>query len=357
MPKIWPLPKVNFADLSSVEEKRPVALLTSESAWSQVGHLLNLPLVVQAEPHEEEVELADFLAKNLPSQVEAIYVVGNGAAVVAGKMVAHVNHLPLILIPTALDGDVLFESFVVFMKDGLMTRVETGAADEVIIDWDLIQAAPAHERGAAMVDVLAIVTALLDWRYAATKNRTTSEHRFSAWGASVAAGLASQAIKSAKAIGEGQLEALRTLVDLLMISVQLAHQLGHDRHQEGTEHYFAYSLQNQGAKFNHAEGVGAGILFASALHGQDPSALRDALTNAEIRLDQLREADIQLAINGLPNFVAMNNLPFGYAHDLDPLSDQVREALEKAGLKSGGTSWNPISSEDQVTQTSTPPLD
>jgi glycerol dehydrogenase-like iron-containing ADH family enzyme len=212
----------------------------------------------------------------------------------------------------------------------------------VIIDWSVIEAAPTHERAVAIVDVLSIVTALLDWRYAAKANRNTAQQKFSAWGAGVAAGLASQAIKSAKAIGEGEAEALRTLLDLLMMSVQLASQLGHDRHQEGSEHYFGYSLENQGAKFSHAEAVGPGILFASALHGQDTSALREALENAGVPLNRLRAADIRLAVNDLPAFCAANNLPYGIAHELDPLSEQVTKALEKAGMvETDTTGWQP----------------
>lgn len=331
MSKIWPLPKVTFSSLNLIEEKRPVALLTSDDAWQSVGHLLNLPLVVQAEPVQEDQELMHYLAQNLPSQAEVVYVVGTGAPLVAGKMVANANKVPLVVVPTAIDSDALFESFVTFMKDGLLTRVETGAPSELIIDWALIEAAPAHQRAGAIADLLAIVTALLDWRYAGQQNRTTPDERFSAWGASVAAGLGSQAIKSAKAIGEGQVEALRTLIDLVMMSVQLAHQLGHDRHQEGTEHYFAYALQNNGVHNFHAEMVGPGILFTAALHRQDPTALREALTQAGIRLDQLRNADVQLAINDLASFCATNNLPYGIAHDLDTSSDQVKSALEKAG--------------------------
>ncbi len=343
MSNIWPLPKITFTALNQVEEKRPVALITSDAAWSQVSHLLDLPVVVQAEPIDTSDDLMDYLAQNLPSQAEVIYAVGNGIPVIAAKLVAHANQKPMVFIPLSLESDTLFESFAETLNDGLVKRIETGAANEVILDWDVIQAAPPHERGAAIVDILAIVTALLDWRYAAKHNRTTEAQKFSAWGAGVAAGLASQAIKSAKDIGEGTVEGLRTLLDLLMVSVQLAHQLGHDRHEEGTEHYFALSLKNQGSTVAHAEAVGPGILFAYALHGQDPTPLRDALLNAGIRLDQIRTADAQLAVNDLPNFCVVNDLPYGIAHDIDPLSEKTHAAMVRAGLASSSDTgdWSP----------------
>jgi len=340
MSTVWPLPKITFKDLNEIEENRPVALLTSDSAWERVGASLKLPLVVQAEPTVQDRELIDYLSNNLPSQSEVIYVVGTGVPLTAGKIVAHANKLPLVLIPTALDSDELFEAHIALFNDGLVTRLETGAPTEVIIDWSVIESAPAHVRGAAIVDVLAIVTALLDWRYAAKENKNAPDQKFSGWGAGIAASLASQAIKIAKGVGQGNVEALRTLVDIVMMSVQLAHQLGHDRHQEGTEHYLAYALENQGATFNHAEAVGPGMLFTSALHGQDPAAIRAALQDAGIRLDQLRAGDVRLAVNNLPNFCAANDFPYAIAHALDPLSDEVTSALEKAGLQSNDGDTN-----------------
>jgi glycerol dehydrogenase-like iron-containing ADH family enzyme len=332
MTTVWPLPRISYKNLKQVEETRPVALLTSEAAWNQVGDLLNLPLVVQAEPEENDRDLLNYLADNLPSQAEAVYVVGEGTPLIAGKIVANVNKLPLIVIPTRLDTDMPYEGHVLLTTEGLLTYIDTGPPSEVVIDWDVIQAAPHEERAGAIVDVLAIVTALLDWRYAAKLSKNTERQKFSSWAAGVAAGLASQAIKSAKEIGEGKVEALKTLVDLMLISVQLASQLDHDRHQEGTEHYFGFSLENQGAEVSHASAVGPGILWAAALHGQDPAPLRDALESAGVALDRLRTGDVQLAVRDLPNFCATNNLPYSRAHDIDPFSDQVRQTLERAGI-------------------------
>lgn len=358
MSKIWPLPKVSFSKLSDVEEKRPVAVLTSEAVWQQLGSSLKLPIVVQAEPATEDLELIAYLTDNLPSQVKAIYAVGSGAPVTVGKMVAAAHQLPLIIVPHALDSDALFESHVLLMKDGLITRQIPGSPTEVIIDWEVIEAAPKAIRGAAIADVLAVVTALLDWRYAVKHDRVGPHEKFLPWAAGIAAALASQAIKSAKAVGDGEVEALHTLLDLLMMSVQLAHQIGHDRHQEGFEHYFAYSLQNQGVQVTHAEAVGPGIILASILHNQAPNALQEALTNAGIQLDQLRPADVQLAINDLPTFCAVNELPFSIAHELDPYSDTVMRALHQLGLKvdesdTGG--WQPTDTKESQATLQTNP--
>ena len=73
MTTILPLPKIEISDLSSVEEDRPVALLTGERSWAAVSPLLALPLVVQAEPYRVEVDYLDSLANDLPPEGDAAF--------------------------------------------------------------------------------------------------------------------------------------------------------------------------------------------------------------------------------------------------------------------------------------------
>ena len=102
---VWPLPRITFQALSAVEESRPIALLTNEDTWAVLGSELNLPIFIQAEPPRNDRELFDYLADNVPSRVEAIYVVGQGAPLHAGKIIAARQKRPLVIIPTALDSD------------------------------------------------------------------------------------------------------------------------------------------------------------------------------------------------------------------------------------------------------------
>jgi glycerol dehydrogenase-like iron-containing ADH family enzyme len=340
---VWSLPRVTFRDLSSIQETRPVALLTTDEVWAVLGTQLTLPVMIQAEPARYSHELFDYLADHLPTQVQAIYAVGSGAPVEAGKAIAARNDKPLIVIPTALDSNRPFVPDVLTqVEDEQGTRlmtVEGAPASEVIIDWALIQAAPNEQRGAGIVDVLSVVTGLLDWRYAAQKNKNPVEQRFTPWAASVAAGLASQAIKSAGAIGQGNRDALHTLLDLMMIGVQLCNQLGHMRACEGSEHFLAQALAEQAGMLPHAEMVGPCILIASALHGQDPAPLRDAMTSAGVRLDQLRATDVRMALDNLPNVIGAYAFPHSILNDLDPLSEQVASALEAAGLYLAADTW------------------
>lgn len=350
----WPLPRITFQELSTVEEKRPVALLTSEGVWPVVSDQLALPVVIQAEPDQYRRTLFDYLADNLPTSVQAIYAVGQGASVQAGKVIAARNRKPLIIIPTALDSDMMLTPYTLLEEqageESYLVLSEPGPATEIIIDWATIRLAPENQRGAGIVDVLSIVTALLDWRYAAQKGKNPPEQRFSTWAAGVAAGLASQAIKSAAAIGQGHQDALHTLLDLMMMAVQLGNQLGHTRASQGSEHYLAQILTPYtDPGLTHSDLIGPCILFVAALHGQDPAPLRDAMQTAGVRLDQLRPTDFRLALDNLNNHLDQS-FPYSILNDLDPASDAVTQALLASGLAIEEDTWELPQSLQSLTQ-------
>ncbi len=333
MNTVWPVPRVTFRELTTVNESRPTALLTSKSVWASVQSILNLPVVIQAEPPYTTRDYLEKLAQGLPKEVEVVYGVGGGRAMDAAKFVARWNKKPLILIPTAIPGDVMFTWVARVREGGGVTDVETGVAQECVIDWDVIRAAPPHLRGGGIVDVLSIVTGMLDWRYAAERGRNTPAQRFVPWAAGIAAAIAQQAFRIAEGVGRGEVEALKLLLDFLVLEVQLCNQFGHSRPEEGGEHFFAYAIENyMPLRTPHGDMVGPGILFVAALHGQDVRPLRTALEAAGVRLDRLNSQVVRQVVEELPEYVVRHNLPYGILHDMDPQSEQVAQALDAAGL-------------------------
>jgi glycerol dehydrogenase-like iron-containing ADH family enzyme len=324
---VWPLPRITFRELSSVKESRPTALIT-QPAWRNVQASLQLPLVVQAEPTKADRDYFDYLATHLPSAVEVIYALGDDLAFDAAKLVAQKSGRPLIIVPTMLSSDKALSPENVALADG------AGPATEVVIDLEVIKAAPPYARAGAIVEVLSIVTGLMDWGYAAQKNQTTPETKFVPWAASLAAGLASQALKVASGLGKGESEALHMLVDLLCLTIQLDNQLGHRRASQGSEHIFADAVVTSATvvDVSYAERVAPGILLASALHKKDSAGLRTALESAGVRLTQLKPDDIRATVNALPDYVKQHQTPYTILNDVQPNSDDVTQALEKSTL-------------------------
>ncbi|MBC8099843.1 MAG: iron-containing alcohol dehydrogenase [Armatimonadetes bacterium] len=335
MTTIWTLPRIELMSLNNLQETRPVALLAGRKAWEAAGTLVNLPLVVQAEPHTVERTFLDSLAEGLPPQVEAVYGVGGGLVCDVAKYVGARRNLPVTLIPTALSVDGFFTSIVAVREAGTVGYTTTGAAERVIIDWDVISSAPANIRGAGIAEILSIVTGLLDWRYAAERNKNRPEERFQQWAASLAAGIAQQAFKIAKDVGDGKVDALRQLLDLICIEVQLTNQLGHTRPQEGSEQYFAYAIEPRVARGRgvpYADLVGPGILLSALLHGQDAAPLRGTLTSAGIRLGELSPNNIYDTLLKLPQYVKQHNLPYSVLHETDLTPEKARSLIEQSGL-------------------------
>ena len=335
MTTIYSLPNVEITHLVDIVEHRPLALLAGDRAWRAVNSLLSLPIVVQANPERLEADYLDGLAADLPQEVEVVYGIGGGMVADAAKYIASRRGLPAVVMPTALTVDGFFTPIVAMRGGGSVSYVETGPAERIYIDWDVIRTAPQHYRGAAIVELLTIVTGLLDWKYAAERNKNKPEMRYVEWAAKIMAGIAQQAFKIAAGVGRGNVESLRNLLDLMCLEVQITNQLGHTRPQEGSEQYFSYALEPRMLASRHmtyADLVAPGILIAASLHNQDVTSIRSTLESAGIRLNQLTPDDIRDTINILPEYVRKHSLPYSILNDLDLTSERVDEILAQTGL-------------------------
>ena len=338
MTTIWNLPRIELRALNTINESRPTALVTGTKAWNTVGSMIELPLVVQAEPQTTERSFLDNMAEGLPPQVEVVYAVGGGLVCDVAKYIGWKRTLPVTIVPTALSVDGFFTAIVAVREDGAVQYKTTGPATRVIIDWDVVSTAPPSIRGTGIAELLSIVTGLLDWRYAAERNQNTELERFQPWAAGLAAGMAQQAFKIAKGVGEGRVESLRNLLDLICMEVQLTNQLGHNRPQEGSEQIFAAAIEPRVARtiglaaIPYADLVGPGIMIAAALHGQDVAPIRATLQSAGVRLGQLKPDDISETLQMLPEYVETHDLPYTILNDLDVTDERVRELLSQTGL-------------------------
>lgn len=332
---IWNLPRIELRELGTVKETRPTAVLTGKRAWDAVGGLLDLPIVVQAEPHTVERSFLDSLADALPKHVQVVYGIGGGLIADVAKYVAYKNHIPAVIIPTALSVDGFFTALVAVREDGTVRYETTGPAERVIIDFDVVASAPPHIRGTGIVEILTMTTGLLDWRFAAERKKNTVQERFQPWAASTAAGIAQQAYKIAADVGAGKHDALRNLLDLICMEVQLTNQLGHNRPQEGSEQYFAYAIEPIVARrggLPYADIVGPGILIAAALHKQNLAPIRETLLAAGVRLGQLKPDDIMATLKLFPDYAVKNALPYSILHELNLEDEGVQDLLIKTGL-------------------------
>ena len=321
---IWPLPRIEFLPFSELEETRPVALVTSHPAWEAVGDRLHLPVSWRADVTEAAETHWQTLLASLTEKCEIVYAVGGGLATDAAKHIAAVRGLPLVCLPTALSVDAFLTWASGMRREGCVYYVETKPPDRLVIDWEVIAAAPAPIRAAGICDALSISTGSWDWRFAEERGMNPPGMEYVPYAGQAAAAILQGALDCAEAAGRGDSSGLKQLLDCLALQAQLCNQLGHARPEEGSEHYFAYAVENllgQGAHggaplLPHGALVGPGILLMAERQGQAVAPLLRALEACHVPLDRIPADAIESTLRTLPAYVRRHGLPYGIAHEL-----------------------------------------
>jgi glycerol-1-phosphate dehydrogenase [NAD(P)+] len=316
--RVWPLPRLETVSLRDAREARPVALYTSGPAWDALNGALDLPVIWRSEPADATEELFNTLADAIPDEARVIYAVGGGLPVDAAKIGAARRRLPLVAVPTALSVDAHLTPASGIRRDGCVFYIETGAPERLLIDWEVVAAAPPWVRAAGLGDVLSIATGLWDWRYAEEHGRNASGQGWTPYVAESARILLDEGIRIAPSAGRGEQTGLERLLQLLALEVQLCSLIGHSRPEEGSEHAFAYSVENLvGHGLPHGDLVGPGIVALAAAQGQETGPLREALEASGARLDRIPRAAAEETLRDLSVYVARHGLPFGIASTLN----------------------------------------
>ncbi|MBL7199226.1 MAG: iron-containing alcohol dehydrogenase [Anaerolineae bacterium] len=312
---ILPIPEIEAMPFTALDEARPVALVTSRAAWEAVRGRLHLPIVWQVEVEEATQACWDTLVPSV--QGEVVYAVGGGLAADAAKYIAVRCDLPLVCLPTALSVDAFLTWASGVRQDGCVRYLETKAPDRLVIDYGVLAEAPPSIRAAGICDLLSIATGSWDWRFAEEQGKNPEGMEYVPYVDQVAAGILQGALDCAEAAGRGDPAGLKQLLDCLALEVQLCNQIGHARPEEGSEHYFAYAVENaMGAGLAHGDLVGPGILLMAERQGQDLSPLRHALESCRIPLETIPQAVIESTLRSLPAYVRRHDLPYGIAHCL-----------------------------------------
>ena len=313
---IWSLPTVDLLRFADIEEARPVGLVTTTSALEAVGAHLRLPLAWRADVTEATTAHWDAMAGDM-DRVAVIYAVGGGLAADAAKYLAARHDLPMVCIPTALSVDAFLTAASGIRADGCVRYIFTKPPDRLLVDFGVIAAAPPSIRAAGICDVLSIATGAWDWRYADAKQMNPAGMEYIPYVDQTAQAILQGALDCAEAAGRGDRDGLKQLLDCLALEVQLCNQIGHSRPEEGSEHYFAYAVENlMGHGLPHGDLVGPSIMLIASRQGIDAHPLQQALLSCHIALDRIPGDVVETTLAGLADYVRRHKLPYGIAHEL-----------------------------------------
>jgi len=298
-----------------IEETRPVALVYSNPAWHAVKEKLKLPIAWKVEVFEATIENWNRLMENF--QGEVIYAVGGGLTADAAKYIAVTKNVPMVCLPTALSVDAYLTWASGIRAKGCVRYIETKTPETLIVDLDVIAAGPASIRAAGICDVLSIATGKWDWRFADEQGKNPLGMEYIPYIEQVAEAILQGALDCAEAAGRGDPEGLKQLLDCLSLEVQMTNQIGHARPEEGSEHYFAYAVENEvGPGKPHADLLGPGILWMALSQGQDIIPLKKAMEATHVPLNRIPPNVMLKTLHGLPEYCYRQNLPYGIAHTL-----------------------------------------
>lgn len=319
MNKFPNLPFVDLMPFSEIDDKRPALLVTSGPAWNAVkDSLRGLNITATIEVTGATTEYWDNLQLPITNyHFEAIYAVGGGLTADAAKYFASKLKLPLVVLPTALSVDAFITAASGIRKDGCVYYIETKVPERLILDFETIAKAPAFIRAAGITDVMSIATGAWDWKFAHERGKNPAGMEFIPWVYDNAQSILNGVLDCAEAAGRGDHDGLKTLYDCLAMEVQLCNQVGHSRPEEGSEHYFAYAVENEmGHGLPHGDLVGPAILLIAKLQGQDITPLEKALKACNVPLNNIPQDMIERTLKILPEYSQRHNLSFGMAHTL-----------------------------------------
>ncbi len=313
---IWHLPKIEIMPFKDISDARSICVVTTRAAFDAVKqHVQHLTISSSIEPLDASIAHWDQLVDGVKGDV--IYAIGGGLAVDTAKYLAVKKSLPLVSLPTALSVDAFLTWASGFRRDGSVYYIETKPPDQLIVDFDVLASAPTSIRAAGICDVLSIATGAWDWKFAEEQGENPPHMLFIPYVYQTIQGVLQGGLDCAEAAGRGDREGLKQLLDCLAMEVQLCNQIGHSRPEEGSEHYFAYSVENSmGKGLPHGDLVGPGIILMAALQGQDIQPLLDAHHACNIPLTNIPVSVIEKTILDLPTYSHRHHFAYGIAHTL-----------------------------------------
>ena len=317
---------------------RPIAdsldrfvVVTQPEPWAVVEPMLHhAPVEVVFAADLSPVHLEHLVATVAPC--DAVIGIGGGAAMDTAKWLHWRRAIPLYSVPSLPSVNACFTRMTALRDLGGVRYEGDAVPERVLVDFDLMRAAPIELLRGGIGDVLSCHTARFDWAYAVERGHDP------AWDDTAAA-------MSSTYLGELELlapelrdatdEGLRRLMELHRDIGWRCHDLGHARFEEGSEHFFAYAFEEvTGRTIMHGELVTLGVLIMSTLQDNAPSRARRIVDASGMRSTPhelgVSWDEIDAALRRVPGFVVEQDLWFSFANDLTVDSgviDAARRAL------------------------------
>ena len=205
--------------------------------------------------------------------IKVIIGFGGGRVLDTAKYAAHVSKAAYICIPSSLSNDSLASPFAVLETEGNARKtLECKIPAAIIVDPNMIKAAPINQTLSGIGDTIAKHTALHDWKLSAKKTGSRV-HDF-------AYALSRMSYDSVYHCDEKDLNSrvfIRILSRALVMGGLAMEIAGSSRPCSGSEHLFAHAIEEYypEVKISHGLAVALGSIPACIFQGQSEKGIMD----------------------------------------------------------------------------------
>lgn len=310
------------------------AVIAHPEPWAILEpRLAHQPVVVIAAGDLSPQHL-DYLVETMP-EVDAVVGIGGGSAMDTAKWLHWKRAIPLYQLPSLPSVNACFTRMTALRDVGGVRYEGDAVPQQVLVDFDLIAAAPAELVRGGIGDVLSCHTARFDWQIGVAAGR---DFPWDDEAAGMSLVYLDELESLAPSVATGDDDGVRRLMECHRDIGWRCHELGHARFEEGSEHFFAYSFEQvTGRTIMHGELVTMGVLIMSAIQGNDPERPRRIADAAHMRtgLAELGVTwhEVEASLRRMPSFVEEQHLWYSAANGL--VVDDSVLALARRALREG----------------------
>lgn len=243
-----------------------------EQMLSDSGYDIQQTVITDA--NEDNIsQVKDLIAE---SKAKFVLGVGGGRPIDVAKCSSFESNMPFLSIPTAASHDGIVSSRASIMVNGKRKSITAQTPLALVADTKIIASSPYRLLAAGCGDVVANITAVMDWKLA----QRLKNEEFSSSASMLADITGRFMIDNSDMIKPGIEESSWYVAKALVSSGVAMSIAGSSRPASGSEHKLSHALDEIAKKpALHGEQCGVGAIMMMYLHGGNWNKIREALLN------------------------------------------------------------------------------
>ncbi|WP_206831291.1 sn-glycerol-1-phosphate dehydrogenase [Alicyclobacillus fructus] len=269
--------------------------------------------------------------------VEALVAVGSGTLHDIARFASAKMRIPFVSVPTAPSVDGFTSAGAPLIVRGVKTTYQTHAPVALFADTDVLERAPKELVWAGFGDVIGKYTSLADWAFGAL----AADEPYCAHLASITRQALETAASQAAGLAEFRSDAIRSLMEALVLSGLVMLLFGQSHPASGGEHHLSHDwemefLRSGRRQVLHGLKVAAACgVIADVYHAHVPDAVADAVRAGQAPWASLegREQEVRNILASIPSGDHVRGLMRRLGAPAEPAELGIERSLVAASLK------------------------